>query len=89
MSTTEKKSRVRAVLDPVTDRLERLEQRAHDNAREIAELKRRARALGLKGVRYGLIVALAVASPKDAIRQLLGYIDAAEGDDPPDDTDEV
>ena len=86
MESMDKPSRVRAVLEPLTERLERLERRAVDNAEEIARLKDKARDATLTGARYGLLAALAVASPKDALKQMLGYVDRAQGTPPEDES---
>ena len=83
MEDIEKKSRVRAVMDPLTARLERLEERASENAEEIARLKDKARDATLTGARYGLLAALAIASPKDALKQMLGYVDQAQNAEAP------
>ena len=85
MDDLEKPSRVRAMMDPLTDRLERLERRAAENAAEIGRLKDKARDATLTGARYGLLAALAVASPKDALKQMLGYVDEARGNPAPED----
>ena len=86
MESMDKPSRVRAVLEPLTERLERLERRAVDNAEEISRLKDKARDATLTGARYGLLAALAVASPKDALKQMLGYVDRAQGTPPEDES---
>lgn len=77
-TSQDKTSNVRAVLEPVTSGLERLEQAAIDAAPEMEEVKSFARKHSLLGARLGLMAALTVASPKDMIKRALGYVDEAE-----------
>lgn len=82
MNNLENTSRVRAIMDPLTDRLERVERLARENRVSLRRVRTEARAVGVRGLRYVLIIALAIVSPKDAIKQLLAYVDGgADGDD--------
>jgi hypothetical protein len=62
-------------MDPLTERLERVERLARENRVGLTRIRTEARRVGVRGLRYFLIVALAVISPKDAIKQLLAYVD--------------
>lgn len=82
-------SHVRAVLGPLTDRLERLEERAARNAADLAAVKARARRAGVRGARFGLLAALAVVSPRDAIKRMIDYVDAQAGEETEVEVDDV
>ena len=73
-------SRIREVLTPVTRRIETLESRFRPSDEDIFRIKAAARLIGIRGVRYGLLLALLVVSPKDAIKRVLNAIDAAQDD---------
>lgn len=91
MVQTIENSRIRAVLDPVVARLERVEQRTIQTREEMRELSdtigAAARTLGMRGLKYGLIITLAAVSPKDALARLLNYVEEAERSDEQDPAD--
>ncbi len=74
--------RLNSMVRPLTDQLQAFDWPADISEAELRErierVKEVARAAGLRGVRYGLVAALAAVSPKDAINRLIGYVEEAE-----------
>ncbi len=79
-------SRVRALVGPILERLERIERKSDATRDELRDLvdryKPAAKAAGLKGMKYSVIVALAVVNPKVALARLLTHLENAEDNGP-------
>ena len=78
MSCFEGTSRIREVLDPVMHRIQSLETRFRASEEDIFRTKAAARLIGMRGLRYLLVLALLVVSPKDAIKRVLNAIDTVQ-----------
>ena len=69
---------IREILAPVAKRIETSHSRFSATEEEIFRIKAAARLIGIRGLRYVLLLVLLVISPKDAIKRVLNAIDAAQ-----------
>ena len=59
-------------------RIQSLETRFRASEEDIFRTKAAARLIGMRGLRYLLVLALLVVSPKDAIKRVLNAIDTVQ-----------
>ena len=59
-------------------RVQTLESRFRASEEDIFRTKAAARLIGMRGLRYLLVLALLAISPKDAIKRVLNAIDTAQ-----------
>ena len=78
MSCFEGTSRIRGVLEPVLRRVDTFDARFRASDEDIFRTKAAARLIGMRGLRYLLVLALLAISPKGAIKRVLNAIDAAQ-----------
>ena len=72
--------KIREVLAPVTRRVRDLESRFEATEEDIFRIKAAARLIGMRGLRYTMLLALLLVSPKDAIKRVLNAIDTVQRD---------
>ena len=85
-------TRARAMLEPVIERLERLEEKADATRKDLREatkgLKFAARAAGITGLKYMVFVALTIVNPKEALAKISKAVDDMDQSSEPGEGDE-